>query len=100
MHSVCDLFISDIFQDNTSVWTLGKSPIYLTELEIMLLNYPDRDIAVTFYEGFFYGFKIHYSGPRTAVDSKYLKTVFQHPSLVSEKVQSEMELGRIAGYIK
>ena len=97
MHSVYDLFISDVFQDHTNVWTLGKSPINLTELQIMLLNYRDRDIAATLYEGFLYGFKIHYSGPRTAVDSKNLKSVFQHPSLVLEKVQSEIELGRIAG---
>ena len=87
----------DVFQDNTTVWTLGKSPINLTELQIMLLNYPDRDIAATLYEEFIYGFKIHYSGPRTAVDSKNLKSVFQHPSLVLEKVQSEIELRRIAG---
>ena len=99
MHSVYDLFISDVFQDNTNVWTLGKSPINLTELQIMVLNYPDRDIAVTLYEGFLYGFKMHYSGPRTAaaVDSNNLKSVFQHPSLVLEKVQTEIELGRIAG---
>jgi hypothetical protein len=97
LHSVYDLFISDVFQDHTNVWTLGKSPINLTELQIMLLNYRDRDIAATLYEGFLYGFKIHYSGPRTAVDSKNLKSVFQHPSLVLEKVQSEIELGRIAG---
>ena len=73
MHSVYDLFISDVFQDNTNVWTLGKSPINLTELQIMLLNYPDRDIAVTLYEGFLYGLKIHYNGPRTAVDLKKIK---------------------------
>jgi hypothetical protein len=73
LHSVYDLFISDVFQDNTNVWTLGKSPINLTELQIMLLNYPDRDIAVTLYEGFLYGLKIHYSGPRTAVDLKKIK---------------------------
>ena len=96
MHSVYNLFISDVFQDNTNVWTLGKSPINLTELQIILLNYPDRDIAVTLYVGFLYGLKIHYSGPRTAVDLKQIKSVFQHPSLVL-KVQTEIELGRIAG---
>jgi hypothetical protein len=70
LHIVYDLFISDVFQDNTNVWTLGKSPITLTELQIMLLNYPDRYIAATLNEGFLYGPKIHYSGPRTAVDYK------------------------------
>ena len=70
MHIVYDLFISDVFQDNTKVWTLSKSPINLTELQIMLLNYPDRDIAATLNERFLYGLKIHYSGPRTAVDYK------------------------------
>ena len=77
LHSVYDLFISDVFQDNTNVWTLGKSPINLSELQIMLLNYPDRDIAETLYEVFHYVFKLHYSGPRTDVDSKHLKSVFQ-----------------------
>ena len=70
LHSVYDLFISDVFQDNTNVWTLGKSLINLPELQIMLLNYSDRDIAVTLYKGFLYGFKIHYREPRTAVESK------------------------------
>jgi hypothetical protein len=57
----------------------------------------DQLYVLILYEGFLYGFKIHYSGPRTAVDSKNLKSVFQHPSLVLEKIQSEIELGRIAG---
>ena len=70
LHIVYDLFISDVFQDNTNVWTLGKITINLTELQIMLLNYPDPDIAATLNEGFLYGLKIHYSGPRTAVVSK------------------------------
>ena len=70
LHSIYDLVISDVFQDNTNVWTLGKSPINLPELQIMLLNYPDRDIAVTLYEGFLYGFKIHYRETRTDVESK------------------------------
>jgi hypothetical protein len=70
LHSVYDLFISDVFQDNTNVWILGKSPMNSTELQIMLLNYPDWDIAATLYEGFLCGFQIHYSCPRTAVDSK------------------------------
>jgi len=83
--------------EQMEVWTLGQSPIDLNELHRLLWSYPDKLNADILYDGFSTGFKINYTGPRVAYDSKNLKSVFQNPDLVSKKIQSEIDLGRIAG---
>ena len=79
------------------MWSLGRSPINLNELRKLLLEYPDKLNADILYDGFCTGFKINYTGPRTPLESKNLKSVFQNPELVVKKLQSEIDLGRIAG---
>jgi len=63
----------------------------------MLKQYPDCDNAVILENGFRYGFRIHYTGPRTSLDCKNLKSVYQHPQVALQKLQSEINLGRIMG---
>ena len=48
-------------------------------------------------EGFEFGFKLHYEGPRYSVESKNLKSVLQNEELAKEKLEQEIALGRMAG---
>jgi hypothetical protein len=43
------------------------------------------------------GFKINYHGPRLPVETKNLKSVLENPQIALEKVENEIQLGRIAG---
>ena len=43
------------------------------------------------------GFPLHYSGIRSPLDSKNLKSALDQPSVVREKIQAEIEAGRKAG---
>lgn len=61
------------------------------------MNYPDKESAKFLSEGFNYGFKLHYEGPRLPSDSKNLKSVLVNTTATIEKVENEIKLGRIAG---
>ena len=76
---------------------MGFTPIKIPVLEEMLSLYPDRQSAVILYNGFKYGFRINYTGPRVAFESKNLKSVLLNPDLAWEKVMNEVNSGRIAG---
>jgi hypothetical protein len=41
-------------------------------------------------------FKIKYSGPRLALETKNLKSVFINPTVALQKVENEIHLGIIA----
>jgi hypothetical protein len=47
--------------------------------------------------GFKYGFKLHYEGSRRLIKTKNLKSVMQNPLAVKEKIENEIQNGRIAG---
>jgi hypothetical protein len=47
-------------------------------------------------DGFSNGFKIKYSGPRLALETKNLKSVFINPTVALQKVENEIHLGIIA----
>jgi hypothetical protein len=48
-------------------------------------------------DGFTYGFKINYTGPRTPVVCKKFKSIYKYPDIALQKIQSEIEFGRIMG---
>ena len=48
-------------------------------------------------EGFEFGFKLHYKGPRYSVENKNLKSVLQNEELAKEKLEQEIALSRMAG---
>ena len=83
--------------DRFNVWKLGFSPIKLHELEEFLKLYPNKTAAYELLDGFSNGFKIKYSGPRLALETKNLKSVFINPTVALQKVENEINLGRIAG---
>ena len=47
--------------------------------------------------GFKYGFKLHYEGSRRITETKNLKSVMQNPLAAKEKIENEIQNGRIAG---
>ena len=82
---------------NECIWSLGKSPVDVDKLSQLLIEYPNNSASKIIYEGFKHGFPIHYSGPRTPVDCQNLKSVYQHPVQARQKIQSEIDIGRISG---
>lgn len=50
--------------------------------------------------GFEFGFPIHYVGSRLPKESKNLKSANDRPDVVRQKIQSELQHGRIAGPFK
>jgi hypothetical protein len=61
------------------------------------MNYTDYESANILIDGFTYEFKINYTGPRTPVVCKNLKSIYQYPDIALQKIQSEIEFGRIMG---
>ena len=49
------------------------------------------------YSGFSSGFSLHYSGARTPSDSKNLKSANINADIVKQKIQAEIDAGRVAG---
>jgi hypothetical protein len=47
--------------------------------------------------GFKYGFRLHYEGSRRLIETKNLKSVMQNPLAAKEKIENEIQNGRIAG---
>lgn len=59
--------------------------------------YPLQEVAAELVRGFEEGFHLHYEGPREAFECKNLKSAFTNPEQLRDKLQSEIDLGRIAG---
>ena len=52
-----------------------------------LKNYPYKDIACELKKGLKFGFPLYYSGPRSPITSKNLKSVVDMPELTKQKIQ-------------
>ena len=81
------------------IWCMGYSPINLSILSTFVSVYPDRQAADILCNGFRYGFRINYAGPRVPYESRNLKSVLNNPAIAWEKVMNEVNVGRIAGPI-
>ena len=73
---------------------MGYSPINLHILSKLLSVYPDPEAADILYNGFRYGFRIDYAGPRVPYESRNLKSVLNNPAIAWEKVMNEVNAGR------
>lgn len=75
---------------------LAYSPINIPALQFWLNKYesPDANILL---EGFKYGFKLNYTGPRKTRLSKNLKSIAEFPEIAQQKIQKEIDAGRVAG---
>jgi hypothetical protein len=58
-----------------------QSPSTCLELEEFLKLYPNKTAAYELLDDFSNGFKIKYSGPRLALETKNLKYVFINPTV-------------------
>ena len=76
---------------------MGHSPICVNEVEKSLENYPYKVVACELIKGLKFGFPLNYSGPRSPITSKNLKSVADMPELTKQKISKELAMGRIAG---
>lgn len=80
-----------------SRFTLARTPVRLDMLKHYLEKYHDKKSAAEISHGFEFGFPLHYTGPHLPRDSKNLRSVDDHPEIVRQKIQTELENCRIAG---
>jgi hypothetical protein len=60
------------FLRNNTYWRTSQ----IRNLEKFLKLYPNKTAAYELFDGFSNGFKIKYNGPRSALETKNLKSVF------------------------
>ena len=63
----------------------------------MLEKYPNKSDAKILSDGFRYGFRLNYTGPRYPQEYPNLLSVRQNADAAVKKLQNEIELGRMAG---
>ena len=74
-----------------------NSPIQLHVLEQLLANYPNTEAAWQLHQGFRHGFPLHYKGARQEFNCTNLKSALQNQHIVKQKIQKEVQEGRVAG---
>lgn len=67
------------------------------ELVRVLKLYPDRQAAQRLKEGFKFGFRLGYVGPRKSYHCQNLASVKKNLQVARQKIQAEIEAGRVAG---
>jgi len=60
-------------------------------------EYPNREAASNIGKGFQFGFSLHYEGPIKSFEAKNLKSAIENPAVVQEKVDKEIDAGRVEG---
>ena len=73
------------------------SPIKIKTLAEYLHGYPAAPYII---EGFTFGFSISFEGPDSPLTSNNSPSVLQNPQIVTEKLEKELKLNRIAGPFK
>lgn len=84
-------------QANTSLFTLGHTPIKLPRLKHHLKNYKHKQFLLN---GFQHGFQLQYMGPRRPRHANNLQSAKQHPTIINQKISKELSLQRIGGPFK
>ena len=82
------------------MWDKGLTPIKISQLEKYLEIYECREDAQILLEGFLEGFRLQYTGPRISVHAKNLVSAEIHNAETFEKLQKEVQLGRMIGPFK
>ena len=73
------------------------TPVKLTSMLPFLNTYPARQDAHILIDGFTFGFRLGYSGPRASSHSRNFVSVRENETLLQEKIDREVGLGRITG---
>ena len=55
------------------------------------------ELVHALYNGFKFGFPIHFQGPRVSLNAKNLASAYERPQIVSAKIFKELEANRLAG---
>lgn len=76
---------------------MAKTPVRIDQLPKYLVQYPNKQVALELYRGFSEGFRLQYTGPRISVWSNNLVSAYQHKAQTLQKIQKEIQLGRILG---
>ena len=76
---------------------IAPTPIKINVLKRYLQTYPNRADRFILLNGFTFGFRLGYTGPRITRDSPCLKSARGQPDIVLAKLLKEREKGRIAG---
>ena len=76
---------------------LAQTPILLSKMRPFLQSYPNRHDAQVLFQGFSVGFRLGYTGPRTASAARNLVSVRGNLPIVRQKIDRELQLGRVAG---
>ena len=73
------------------------TPVNLTSMLPFLNTYPARQNAQILVDGFTFGFRLGYSGPRVSSFARNFVSVRENVALLQDKIDREVQLGRIAG---
>ena len=79
------------------MWARGRTPINVTRLQELLLEYSKKANAAFLSDGFQFGFKLNFEGQRIPLECHNPKSVQDNPGLAKEKIMQRVKLGRIAG---
>lgn len=82
------------------LWSVGSSPINIEKVSHYLNNYTNRDEANFLLHGLTLGFKLQYSGPRRPLFSKNLLSASENWEALQEKLDKEVQEGRMVGPFK
>ncbi len=72
------------------------TPVQIQRLLPLLHGY-DVELVHALYNGFKFGFPIHFQGPRVSLYAKNLASAYEHPQIVSAKIFKELGANRLAG---
>lgn len=78
-------------------YALGYSPVNVIKLKEVLSKYPVISMRSFLYQGFKFGFSLHYSGPRQYRLCKNLRSAIDNMPIVAMKLNKEIKAGRVAG---
>jgi len=81
---------------NKNISNIANTPINTTELQQQANGYDTQKLN-TIMNGFVNGFKIQYAGPRLYRTAKNLRSAIARPEIVTEKINTEILAGRVAG---
>ena len=80
---------------NSHFRELTKIPIKVEAIKRVFANYPNSADKQILLDGFQYGFRVQYDGPRLPFNCKNLVYAYQYDSELEEKLAKELNLGRI-----
>ncbi|KAJ1214052.1 hypothetical protein NDU88_001680 [Pleurodeles waltl] len=77
--------------------TIAPSPITFSTLAHIFKGYPRPVERELLFRGFSEGFRIPYSGPAVTRGANNLRSAREAPGVVQEKLEKELQLGKVAG---